>query len=67
MFARNAALRRSDTEVGTRLRDTRELSTHVNFNALDGIAVLRRFSSRHVSVEFLVILVPGDGVKPVPS
>lgn len=67
MFARNAALRRSDTEVGTRLRDTGELSTHVNFNALDGIAVLRRFSSRHVSVEFLVILVPGDGVKPVPS
>lgn len=47
------------------MRDTRGLSTHVNFNALDAIAVLRRFPSRHVSVEFLVILVPCDGVKLV--
>ena len=55
---------KSEQECAT-LRDTGELSTHVNFNALDAIAVLRRFPSRHVSVEFLVILVPRDGVKLV--
>lgn len=53
---------------GVTLRDTRGLSTtHVNFNALDAIAVLLGLPSRHVSVEFLVILVPRHGVKLVLS
>lgn len=40
-------------------------STHVNFNPLHVIRVLLGLPFGHVSVEFLVILVPRDGVELV--